>query len=190
MKHFLTLLAALAIVSSAYTEEQEEIIPIEPTKQITVKEQKPSYKTKYVRAGGILIPSYGSYTLAPNFTAGYLYRENQSGVDFSGNIGIHDKVYTYTLPKVTYVKFYDISPAGAMNVHNLYYGLGGSFYGMGASSMRFHGLAGNLNLGYNARLGKKITNFYQFGINMPAIPISAKGDVYKPSMELNLGLGF
>ena len=55
----------------------------------------------------------------------------------------------------------------------------------------FTGLAANTSLGYSPQLGSKIQTSAQLSASMPTpLAIHAKGKVYMPSFELNLGLGF
>lgn len=173
------------------------------------------FKTTYVRFGSAAMPVDDSYVFAPGVTAGWQCRENNQGVDISisgtkGNKAADSEnnkgsreAQSYTFPKVQYLTFFqDNNPT---NRHNAYFGVGGSLYSMHVDqekkndkqetvlekTQEYTGLAANASIGYNYKLGKKLQSSVLLGANIPTpLAFSSKGEVYKPSFELSVGLGF
>jgi len=202
-----TLAMLFATAAFANTEEQKE----------KYLKKDSSYKTTYVRFGTMGLPIEKDYIMAPSINAGWLYRENKTGVDVSVAFASVDKEnkkgkenkegYSYSFPKVQYLTF--LSDDKQSPNYGTYFGIGGSVYSMGVEkwvdknpeddfndeyleySSRYTGLAANASVGYSYKLGKKLLSSIQLSANMPTpLAINSKGDVYKPSFELNLGLGF
>ncbi len=178
--------------------------------------EDPTYKTTYVTFGGVGVPIKNNYVVAPAISGGWLFREDKKGVDVSLSTAYLYKkpirVFALTLPKVQYLAFLRDVKSSAK--HSGYFGIGGSFHNMFVAKKEkttevdedsdatytynrekavsaYSGLAANASLGYNYKLGDKLQSYVQLGANMPTpLSIYSKGDIYKPSFELNLGLGF
>jgi len=163
------------------------------------------------------IPIEKDYLIAPSANVGWLYRENKAGVDVAISAAIADKKdkdgFSLSLPKAQYLTF--LSGNKSSTNYGAYFGVGGSFYNLYGDStvyfekdydeltpderreydkdreVRFSGLAAIASVGYLYDLGEKLQSSIQLSANMPTpLAISSKGDVYKPSFELSLGLGF
>jgi hypothetical protein len=168
-----------------------------------------NYKTTYLRFGSMGMSCEKDYFIAPSACGGWLYRENKQGVDISVNIaGIDDNerdAFSFTAPKIQYLRFFSNNKNSIAS--GTYFGLGSSFHGVYVNKKEkneieekhklekdvsnYTGLAANVSVGYSHKLGKKLQTSAQFAANMPTpLAIKAKGDVYKPSFELNIGLGF
>ena len=197
MKRILTIAISLFAFSSVFADD------VKTHKPKYEEFNKATYKTKYVQMGASALPDGKDYTVAPSLTVGWLFKENNTGVDISVDAAYlekekqkknedddtywekHDHYYSFSLPKVMLMHF--VNP----NTMGPYFGLGGSFNTKQTPKSKFSGLAANGVVGYNLQTGKKLLCKTQAGVGMPALAISKKGEnVFRPAFELSLGLGF
>jgi hypothetical protein len=167
--------------------------------------------SSYARLGIAAIPTENSYSVAPSFTAGKRAIIDVHGVDISaGFSGIYQDrgafskndveknlSFFYTMPKITYLRFFEPSCQ-----NKLYAGVGGALGGSHLQhsersgdhfshiTSQFFGLMGNALIGYNFQ-SKDISAFMQFDYSQPLIPIYRSHPITdNPVYEMSFGLGF
>jgi hypothetical protein len=167
--------------------------------------------SSYARLGVAAIPTENSYSVAPSFTAGKRAIIDVHGVDIStGFSGVYQDrgefskndiennlSFFYTIPKITYLRFFEPS-----SQNKLYGGLGGALGGshlhhskrngdhFSHFTSKFFGLMGNALVGYNFE-SKVLSIFMQFDYSQPLIPIYRSHPVVDhPIYEVSFGLGF
>ncbi len=167
---------------------QENEIAAPPKEEMPVDNNR----TKYVRLGLVGVPSNSTYIMAPYATLGWLFRDDNTGIDYSINYGMiehhHKSVIHFAAPKMQFISF--MNP---VIKHSFFVGVGGSIGGNFSDNSKFVGLLANLSLGYTIQSEGKPKNYTHFiclGGGMPTIPFVKKGNVYKPSFDLTAGLGF
>ncbi len=165
----------------------------------------------YARLGLSALPTQNTYSVAPSFTAGKRAIIDVHGVDISvGFSGVYQEreregkespeknlSFFYTLPKVTYLRFFEPT-----SQNKLYGGIGGSLGGSHFNftdyredqpahyTSKFFGLMGNALIGYNFE-SKNISAFMQFDYSQPLIPIYRSHSISdNPIYEMSFGLGF
>jgi hypothetical protein len=204
-------LGFLLITSFSYAQEKNE-------KENYLK-KKPSYVTTYVNMGAQALPNNDKYILAPSITGGLQFKEKRQAVDVSvsyaegkeklseDNSKETTKAIALTLPKVQYQTY--IANVNSKVRHNAFFGLGAAVnYNessketvvenqkdeenrVKSTEAEFAGIAANAAVGYIYKLGKNLQSSVKLGASVPTpLYVRSKGEIYKPSFELNVGLGF
>ncbi len=195
MKCLMKTLVVLAFASIGFAKPSADLDQNEQSK----------YKTKYIRMGAASLPHTGGYMVAPSGCIGWLYRENNVGIDISSSFSATEKddrnAIVFTMPKVLCDFFF--TPITSLHKKGAYVGVGGSVYGIYTNNWRkdkqkkdvnYTGIAANGSVGYYYNVSNNLQSYAQAGLNMPTpLAFHERGhnrDVYKPSFEFSLGLGF
>lgn len=131
----------------------------------------------------------GSFGVGPSFGFGRRYEMGEMGVDISANFSQSGKnSFAYSIPRIMALRF--LQPS---NSSSFYAGIGGSIGGVHSKvkENRFHGLFGDLCVGYEFCRDKPIRSFIELGAGHGILSFQGKAPQrFNPVMSLTYGIGF
>lgn len=156
---------------------------------------EPEYcKVDYIKIGGGAVSIGQTDGYIPMVGIGRRYECPECAIDYSAIIGYnkgmggsnHSLIY-YSIPKIVCLKFADPRANSSF-----YYGAGMSWSGIVNNHIHqyFHGVSGEITIGYETQRLACMRSFVQLDASQPILAAVRKGKFPSPALQLTFGLGF
>lgn len=157
----------------------------EPQAMPSFPQPAPANRFTYVKLGGGA-PTFGrGNEVCPAIGIGRRYEFQASAVDISMNYTGDERLYSYSIPRIMYLRYMD-----PFQDDSLYLGGGLSWGGIHGFGTKFQGILGELSAGYEFQRRSPIRTFAELTLSQGVLNTYNKGRFPSPVLILSAGIGY